>query len=298
MSDDDLTAQLANAQKYVMIPDWKSESSPFGLSYWDRFQSGCMYQRVLDKKYADLILAMELGAEDASATGVGSAFHKIMEHYYRGTLGTVAFDDTVPNVIEALRLYRAYSTRFPASEFGTVVGSEVEFSLPTDLAVGMLGVPAFTGRLDLLVEIEQDKIEDLRRWDKRNLSGLTEPGVYILDHKTMGRKDRDVAKKFSNAFQFHAYQFAWDLLHPDKPVKGMIANCVVRHKELNDGSFFSVFVPPPTPVQIRALRGHLSDSYAIYLARGAEFLNRSKCYDWGRECAHFTSGACDRTEPK
>lgn len=276
----------------VIIPDWKSGPSSNGNSYWDRFQSGCPHQAGLDKQYADALRELAIEADLPEATDVGSAFHKILEHYYRGTLSQVAFDDSIHYVKEALRLFKTYRSRFPPDEFGKVVGSEIEFSLPESLALDLVGVPAFTGRIDLVVEVTQEAVEGLRRMEGRNLVSLVTPGIYLIDHKTMKRHDRDVEKKFYHGFQFHVYQAAWNALYPDRPALGAIANCITRTLLPET---FSVFVPPPTPVQCAAFKAHYAKSYALKQFFGDDFKNRSKCFDWNKTCAHFNSGACDRS---
>lgn len=275
----------------VIIPDWKSDSSPTGLSFYSRAQGGCPYRAVLDKKYKDLLHEMELESGEATALSIGSAFHKILEHYYKGTLDSVAFDSDNPSVAEALRLFGGYRARFPREEFGGVVGAEVEFSLLGDDARNLFGVDAFTGRIDLVVEVTEANIERLESFEGRNLSGLR-PGLYALDHKTM--KQRCEPAKWHNDFQFHAYPIAWNFLYPNRPILGMIANCVVRHKTLSDNSYFSTMVPLATPTQHAALKAHLSDSEQIYQLRGREFKNRTACFNYNQTCPHFTTGACDR----
>lgn len=277
-----------------VIPDWKSDSSPSGISYYNRAQDGCPFRRGLDKQYAELLKDMELEDGDPVATSVGSAFHKILEHYYRRTLHEVAFDANNPSVAEALRLFAEYRKYHPVEEFGPVVGAEIEFSLPTDLAQSLLGVSAFTGRIDLVVDILPEKLEELNDFEKRAL-GISKPGLYAIDHKTMKQKYRDSAMRFLNDFQFWAYPLCWNALYPERPIQGMIANCAVRRKALTRDAFWSVLVPLATPQQVASLKAHLQQSVQLYTLLGTNFKNRSKCLGYGQTCPHWTTGACDRS---
>lgn len=285
----------------VVIPEWKSESSPSGNSYWSQFQDGCPYQRVLNKRYETLLKEMELDDDDLSATSIGSAFHKILEHYYRGTLNEVAFDQNNVSVAEALRVFGAYRLRFPVQEFGTVVGTEYSFGFDTPpegspAPYSPVGVVPFTGRIDMVVNIQDDaQIEWLSSPHGRNIP-VSKKGIYLLDHKTMGQRRQTVEMEFLNSFQFHAYMMCWDTIYGATQgfCNGMIANCVVRHKTMNERSFFSVFVPPPTPNQQLAVRAHFQMAKSLRDTYGDDYKNRSKCFAWGRVCPHFRSGACDR----
>lgn len=296
MSESKLTKPL------VVIPEWKSESSPHGNSYWSQFQAGCPHQRVLNKRYADLLRDMELDEDEASATAIGSAFHKILEHYYRGTLDEVAFDSDNAAVAEALRIFGSYRLRFPVQEFGDVVGTEYSFGFDTPAEgspapYSPVGVTPFTGRIDMVVNVTNDAhIEWLQSPNGRNLP-VSKKGIYLLDHKTMGQRRQTIEMEFMNSFQFHAYMMCWDVLYGETQgyCNGMIANCVVRHKTMNERSFFSVFVPPPTPAQQQAVRSHFQMAKSLQETYGDDYKNRSYCFSWGKVCPHFRSGACDRT---
>ena len=281
----------------LVIPEWTSESSPHGGSYWNTFLNGCPHKRNLDKQYKELIKEYDIQDSDGSmdALKVGAAFHKILEHYYSKTLDTVAFDEGDASVAEALRLFNGYRQRFPAEEFAEVVGAELSFGFDfDDPASSPVGVVPFTGRYDMVVRATPENIETLTGAPR--FLPISEPGVYILDTKTMSMRRTHIEMEMSNSIQFHSYMMAWDALAPsDKDVcKGFIANCVVKHKTLTDRSFFSVFVPPPTPEQAQAVRAHFQDAKWMLDNRGHDFKNRAKCFEWGRVCSHFQSGACDR----
>jgi len=279
-----------------IFPTGSGGASPSGLSYWNQFQSGCPHQRKLDKECEDALKALQIVTEDdeAAAVDIGAAFHKILEHYYGGTFDTVAFDSTNPAVGEALRLFAGYRERFPREEFGKVVGCEVDFAFLESDNYSPVGVRPFTGRIDMVVEVGVENLPALNDFSKRNL-GLPKGGVYLMDTKTMGARRRNLEIEYQNSLQFHAYQMCWNTLHADTPALGMIVNGVVRHKRLTDSSFFSVFVPPPTPAQQEAVRQHLQLAQRLRDAMGEDYKNRNYCFSWGRVCPHFQTGACDRS---
>jgi len=281
--------------KLVVFPSDTGGPSPHGLSYWNQFQSGCPHARQLDIQYAEILKAQQVTSEDddAQAVDIGAAFHKILEHYYGGTLDNVAFNTDLPSVVEALRLFAGYRERFPPTEFGRVVGCEVDFLFSESDSYSPFGIKPFSGRIDMVVEPDEIACARLGDFNKRNLA-LPGPGVYLLDTKTMGAKRKNLDWEYNNSMQFHAYMMAWNTLHSDTPCRGFIVNGVVRHKQLKDASFFSKFIPPPTPEQQQAVRAHLQFAQILRNAHGDDFKNRTQCFSWGRICPHFTSGACKR----
>jgi hypothetical protein len=221
-------------------------------------------------------------------------FHAVLDTYYtKGTANIVLeLDDVELDEAskEAMRLFHGYASRFPPTGFGKVIGSELQIPKDDNEAVRIqefLGVP-FTARLDLVVELSSSDIQALVE-RRPELAGI-EPGIYIVDHKTSGRRGADDPIKYRISTQFIGYQALWNHLNPDRPCKGMIANCVVRHKKLVDASFYSVLVPPPTHEQILGLKTFLQHTKVLMTTNMA---NWGACYQWG-VCPHLTSGRCDR----
>lgn len=118
-----------------------------------------------------------------------------------------------------------------------------------------------------------------------------EPGIYLWDFKTKGQRGNNDELVYRHSPQFIAYQVVWNSLYPHIACKGMVADVVVGHKKLEDKSFYSVLVPPPTDVQIQGLQRWLQN--AKKLASNDE-PNWLACFDFGRACPHLTSGACTR----
>jgi hypothetical protein len=96
--------------------------------------------------------------------------------------------------------------------------------------------------------------------------------------------------KFNNSLQFWAYMLAWNELNPDDPCLGMIANVVVRHKQMTEKSFSQLLCKVPTPDQEVVLGTFLNNS-AILAKSGMP--NAAVCFDQGI-CPHFESGRCGR----
>jgi len=82
----------------------------------------------------------------------------------------------------------------------------------------------------------------------------------------------------------------WNFLHPDDPCKGMIANCIVRHRKLTKDSFYSVLVPTPSEEQVLSLRTFLEKASAL---AGTDMANWAACYNF-KPCYHYMNGACQR----
>lgn len=279
-----------------VIPSKSSGGSPAGLSFWLSFL-GCRRRQLLDK---------DMGS--SFAAGVGTLYHTLKELYYGPQGDEFVFEyqegPEDPNWQEALRLFKGFRQRFPNDEFTEVVGVEVDISVgaagsvlgepmaASEIAMAaearhLYGVPYLTGRIDMVVYVDEDCAA------KHRESGLMlEEGYYLLDTKSKGQLRQDMAFKFQHSFQSVAYQMMWNQLNPDKPVKGMIFDVVIRHKKLEDRSFVRVLVPPPTAADLDTLRHTLNLCHQIRETLGDDFANPTECFGWG-PCRHLTSGACE-----
>lgn len=263
-----------------------SSASVAGMSYWSSFHA-CPKQRYLDNLYG-------IGTDETEqeALGTGAVFHKLMELYYTNQLDQAELNLDNANVVEGYRLFKGYKDLFPPDEFGEVIGCEFPFLIPEDYPTNVVGVRPFTGRIDMVVRLDDTHVQRLR--ETRNLP-LMEPGIYLLDHKTMKQKRQTVDIEMRERFQFHAYMLAWDEFFGKKYglCKGFIANCVVKHKNLVPGSFFCVFSPFPDSDQMTALAVYLQQAYELRSRWGDQRANGDQCFKY-RVCNHFISGACKR----
>jgi len=232
---------------------------------------------------------------------VGTVFHKLMELYYTAGLNEVALpiDDLADfgkdPVQEALRLFTAYKTFYPADEWD-VVSAERYFPANEDEGweIGRhVGISPFTGRIDLVVRLTEAHAAKLKERSGLDLN----PGLYLVDHKTTGQLDRNASMKWELSIQFTAYQMASQVIWPEDELQGMIVNQPVRHKDLlrktHAGfphSFPRFFVPPPSETRAQAVRNYLREKQ-VYLATGKT--NIDACLRF-RPCAHYMTGRCNQ----
>jgi len=256
--------------------------SPHGLSYWLSFL-GCRRKKNLEEGFYD---------PTKSAANVGTLFHKMLELYYSGDLKNVALEyqegPEDPDWQETLRLFEEYRSRFPAGEFGKVIGCEYTIEAEKE---EIFGIPKLTGRIDMVVRITEDAIKTLQK--SRPGMGELEPGVYLLDTKTKGKKSAHLPLMMESSLQFTAYQMIWNHLNPTTPCKGMIANVVIRHKRLVDSSFMSILVGPPTDVQKEVVKSTLALCKKIKTEIGEDFVNTTQCFQFG-VCPFLENGMCMR----
>lgn len=273
-----------------VIPSNSGGGSSYGLSFYFSFL-GCRRQQLLDKEH---------GSGDAA--GIGTLFHLLKEHYYRGELedGVVLEYQEGPEDFrwqEALRMFEAYRARYPHDEFTKVVGVEVDLGYGSDdensvaareACLERYGVPVITGRADMVIYVDE---ECAAKHAETGLP-LTE-GYYILDTKTKKSLRRDMAFKFQHSFQAILYQDLWNLMNPDSPVQGMIFDVAARHVNLKDSSFLRILVPPPVPDDLRMLKNLLARAEECRLQFGPDAVNPLECFRFGA-CRHLMSGACQR----
>lgn len=269
----------------IVIPSGSGGHSGYGISFWLSYLK-CRRRTRLSDKY---------GGDSSEPATIGTLFHKLLEEYYNGNLENRNVviehqDGENPEFTEALRIFQEYRARFPSSCFGRVEGAEMALEVSGQEALDLFGVPRLTARCDLVVYVDELAVRTIKA--TRNLT--LEPGYYIVDAKTKKAKSKDFAIFFNNSLQFYAYQMMWNHLYPDKPIKGMIADIVVRHKKMTDDSFMCHLVGPPTPQQMDVVFSTLSQCYAIRQSQGEDFCNITQCFAFTGGCPHLLTGVCDR----
>jgi hypothetical protein len=221
---------------------------------------------------------------------IGTIFHDLADLYHSGNRAEVLqYEDAPPEeaFAEAQRLFSWYTANFPVDAWGDVLGTEVQ--LPRNesekaLLLDYFGVE-FTLRPDLVTRVGPQHIEKIRKRTGLDLR----PGVYIVDHKTKGRKDPDMHLSYPNSPQFQTYPLAWDLLNPELPCEGIIANVLVTHKKLELGqSNCAIFSPRLAENRRQGLIDWLQN--ADVLAKTG-MANRSACFIRST-CPHLHSGRC------
>lgn len=269
-----------------------SHGSGTGISFYS-VACECSRKARLKREKEDIIRQYE----DMTGADAGSLFHKYMEGYY-GTdkEQTIEVDDLAlePALNEANRLYQAYTQRFPRTFFGKVLGTEVQ--LPPDGDPGAaarvcdaVGVAPFTCRIDMVVELGPEDVSRLQRLP--GMGHLTQPGVYLVDHKTAERRNSMLDLEYNHSAQMIAYQLAWNAVNPSNPCNGVIINQVVKHMRLTDASFELAFVRPPTDIAIAGLKKWLQWAK---LQAETDCCNWKACFNYHRPCAFLVSGDCNR----
>lgn len=237
------------------------------------------------------MLDTEHGSGSSFAADTGSVIHKLLELYYGKQLSSVILpvsdmpdpDDVVQ---EALRIFSVYTKYYRADEWN-VVG--VEIALPGDsqanrqLMEETIGVSPFTCRIDAVVDITEEQAQA-----PHFVALGVSAGRYIVDHKTTKYADSDAILTYATKVQFAVYQWMYATVFPEVPVKGLIVNRIVRHKNLVDKSFQRFLINPPTDYQKSLVTAHLQEKQR-FLATGAP--NLDACDDWGG-CKHRKTGAC------
>lgn len=292
-----------------------------GLSYYDSWLK-CRRQKILDG------LKGGFASTDAA---IGGIFHKLVEIYYLGEFDKYVIDCTDPknpDWIEAVRLFAAYRKLFPPTEFTRVVACEqvanlgarekdeprflpgigmhsglsefqaasTEWVLARRACQDKFGVPELGVIIDNVVDLDEECIKTLAV--TRQLPPTLEPGRYLLDTKTKKQRDPNMETVALRLVQFKLYMMAAEDVPSIGPVKGLITNFVVRHKELEPKkSFVSTFVPPITEADRIFVKSYLTkcrERSEYHLARGEKDpANPALCQLYAG-CPHLESGECNR----
>lgn len=250
-----------------------------GISFY-KLAVACSRKMHLEKALADVTPPSSYAAQ------VGTLFHALMELYYWPParknvaleIDTYNLDDAFS---EALRLFEAYTERFPPDELGEIVGTEIP--IETEFTPGVL----FTGRIDLICRL--DAAAAARLEETREIS--VQPGLYLVDHKTKGAVSRTLQFEYQNDLQMDAYQMAWNVLHPEDPCVGMLTNCVFRYKKLDARAFTTIVCAIPDEDRQQQIKEWLA--YADEKSK-ENVPNLAACMGPYGPCAHLVSGLCSR----
>lgn len=236
-----------------------------------------------------------------TGASIGTIIHAFMELYY--SFGKVPYaveiDDfeLQSDLTEANRIFDGYRERFPADEWDVLA---VEFEIPANeqeankilQAVGC----EVTARIDLIVNIRPEHIPNLL-YRRPELEGIR-PGKWLVDHKSMSSRHSDAPIRYRYSPQFLMYMYLYNLLNPDAPVLGIIANNLVRHKKLVSISFFSNMIEydgRDFDIQnVKEYVKNLSDELTNMKSLGSGRPNLSACVTHTSVCNHLLSGICNR----
>jgi len=268
----------------------------------------CMYKLYLES------LRKIVPRAKSSALLHGSAWHVIMEHFYKhikangwnDTAGAVTaagvaakeFWDSAYKLYDVYADYRnlstememfiAYLTHFTADQgFLAVTSTEekLECTIPLDVIAG-----------PLVDEITYSGVIDLRC----TISGVP----WIIDHKTTAAYMQKVIDGLNRSFQFIGYSYL-EREHYAEAEGSManIAKCSARKKK--DGEWGKKAIDFARPVQVYA-----DDDYDIFVTHVNEFASRvaqclytdtwpknySACYNFGR-CRYYTQCVSNSHDP-
>jgi hypothetical protein len=219
---------------------------------------------------------------------VGTIFHYMAAEYHEGrdhgipAPGPHNEDTWWPHspltaaVTEAWRLYEFYTGFVMPDAFGKVIGAEVHLdgTLPNGYRK--------TGQADLIVEHEGGYIFDNVHLDE---------GIWIVDHKTSGQKNRHWHMIYEYSLQPKLYSYLYEQ-QTGTPVQGVLINQLVRHKNLSKENSHVIFTADSyDDDDIKRLCA--LEEFAMKLEKEDRAVV-SHCVDnWG-PCPHLVSGECTR----
>jgi hypothetical protein len=236
---------------------------------------------------------------------IGTLFHSFMELYYLRQLKSgqnpniVKYIDSVGSALtpeekalcEAKRLFVAYRKKFPASELGKIIS--VEETLPyndskvikaVQEAVGSYPLP-FTFKPDLIVRLDAEQAERIETVS----NAILEPGYYLVDHKTDGRRTEYRQMKWENSLQMSAYQLAWNRCYPEKQLTGALVRVTYK---LKDPLFETFYVPFPDYNKTQALHNFF-DGVKKILEQLPDWANAGNCIGFYEPCYFKRIGVCN-----
>jgi hypothetical protein len=267
-----------------------------GVSYW-AVPAMCGRKRRLMSEHPEVDPIV-----DRTALDLGTYYHFLKEIWLKGEMpeDVVIDADPVQDIEwgEALRLFNWHREHFPRDYWGQIVAVELKMPASEDHAKMIkkhFGHEEVTGACDLVVLMSQDDIDRVELDRGIKLNG---PGIYIIDHKTSGsrRSEMDARSNYTSSMQCLMYMFLLNLAF-SQPVKGMIFDVLVKHKNLRrydegkNGSSVQTFAAFP-----REEDGDVVKAAMAYgrLQREQNFANPFACYDYGRECVYLSRGLCGR----
>jgi hypothetical protein len=265
-----------------ILSNCESTSSGYGPSY---YMTSCARRANIEKEFPES-RTTSFGAQR------GTAFHKLMELYYAGQLQGVALPvsdmpDKGDFVQEALRLFVGYSALFPHDEW-QVVASEVRLGKTIEeLQTLAQIVDPFIPSLDLIINLNEEQVA---LFEQRRKVPIV-PGNYLLDFKTHSQRESNAYIKYSRHPQLISYDWSWNLIHPETPLKGFILVNVIGHKPLRPNESFQTFVYPKPGEDAYTATGNFFKNQKENFKKNQP--NLSACDDWGG-CPHYVTGRCNR----
>lgn len=284
---------------FRIVQDTQHGSSGRGISYWAKAAS-CGRKANLEEAAGPREARVEGMDDDPDALMVGTYYHQLHEMKIRGQTSDLVWDGQneafTPSFTEAVRLFRGYMDHWGsvgARWGGHVVGTEV--GIPqTDAGrakIRKLFGDDVTGRVDALVEVT----DPAQVYEN---TGLTlEPGLYLLDFKSLKSHSEQHRWSYGFSLQAATYLEIYNLEHPEAPAKGMLFDCIFKHKALRKipdakgGSSFQAYLQAPNPSDPQVIEA------LVTLGKrnvSEDIANPAECLSGFSPCFWFRSGKCPR----
>jgi hypothetical protein len=208
-----------------------STGTPYGISRMLEIAWGCPRRAYLAEYHERSADAERPEPTKPNPLLVGSITHRILAHMYSSgemphpedvrikspQFSKAALDVCVP---VALDLYDMYVMSVPLNEW-TVIDVERFFRVGQENHEFLW---PYTGRWDLVVELDDKQARDFRQ-----SSGVSVwAGRWLVDHKTARAHTAQDIDRYQASLQGIAYIEAYNALHPDTPVEGMIYNILTK----------------------------------------------------------------------
>lgn len=267
-----------------------------GVSYWS-VPAMCGRKRRLMSEHPEVDTIV-----DRTALDTGTYYHALKEMWLKGAMPENFIIDADPvqdmEWGEALRLFDFSRCMFPRDYWGEIVAVELKMPIDENHAEkvkAFFGHAEATGACDLVVRMNA---ADVSRIEADRAIELNGPGVYIVDHKTSAarKSEMDARRDYTSSMQCLTYMQMLGL-RISEPVKGMIFDVLVKHKNLRryeegrGGASVQTFVAFPREEDKEIVRAAFD--YAL-TQRQQNMPNPFACYDYGRECVFLSRGLCGR----
>lgn len=253
--------------------------------------------------HANIPPLQDMSKDKKDAFAVGSGYHKLHEMIRLGHLEMKDHDQLVvrsgpfsASHLESLRLFNGWMAHWPINMWGKPLAVEAElvtertFPQPDGEPLKVTAMP------DLVTEIT-----DTRKASERLGMDLS-PGRYVIDFKTSDMPYDHTYYK--GGLQALWYPFAWNELHPETPVDGIIFDAIHKYgrrkdKTINLASFDAIYAWCD-PSAREALGGMIDQGVQnMGRARAFHVGNRAECMSFSfggvKTCQFFGNGCSNET---
>lgn len=275
-----------------------SSSGAYGLSQTAQ-RLECYRKWELDNREVGDIRSLPADINSIRNMTIGTYFHSLSGYYHiNGHEPSEEVEWEGPDYLkphntpkewflEALRCFSYYSIRFSPTGLGTPIHNELELMLEGDLGTKVTGVPfrPFTGAIDLVTQVTEDKLGEVSRTIFDNTLMLdTGPGIYLFDWKWHQKRNGSEQATSLASHQATAYSLAFELSYGIKP-QGFIFLHVYGHKTPD---IEPILLTPPDQDNIYAMQNLFQRENRLKQANLLEEPNPTACVGkYGKLCPHL-----------